>query len=98
MKQRRHTAEKMKALYADWQQSGLSKKAFCQQMGIPHSSFFYWIKKFNSSGDSLSADFMELDFPASFHSEPVFLEIEYPSGARLKLYRQAEASWIKSLV
>jgi hypothetical protein len=26
------------------------------------------------------------------------LEIEYPSGARLKLYRQTEASWIKSLL
>ncbi len=26
------------------------------------------------------------------------LEIEYPSGARLKLYRQTEASWVKSLL
>ena len=88
----------MKALYADWQQSGLSKKAFCQQIGIPHSSFFYWIKKFNSREHSPAPDFTELDFSASFSGEPVFLEIEYPTGARIKLYRQAEASWIKSLL
>lgn len=88
----------MKALYAEWQQSGLSKKAFCQQMDIPHSSFFYWIKKFNSSENSPASDFMELDFSTSYNTAPVFLEIEYPTGARLKLYRQAEASWIKSLL
>jgi hypothetical protein len=98
MKKRRHTESKMKALYADWQQSGLSKKAFCQQAGIPHSSFFYWLKKINSSDHPSVPDFMELDFSDSHHSEPVFLEIEYPTGTRLKLYRKAEASWIKSLV
>jgi len=98
MKQRRYTEEKMKILYADWQQSGLSKKAFCQQKGIPHSSFFYWIKRFTSS-DTLSApNFMELSFSDPIKTEAVFLEIEYPTGARLKLYKQAEASWIKSLL
>lgn len=89
----------MKTLYADWQNSGMNKKAFCQQAGIPHATFFYWIKKFAAQDISSSPEFMELNFaPQLINSEAVFLEIEYPSGARVKLYRQADASWIKSLL
>lgn len=99
MKKTRHTEEEMKTLYANWQKSGLNKKAYCQQIGLPHATFFYWIKKFSSKEVSSAADFMELDIaPPFLNYEAVLLEIEYPSGARLKLYRQAEASWIKSLL
>lgn len=99
MKKIRHTEEEMKTLYANWQKSGLNKKAYCQQIGLPHATFFYWIKKFTTQEISSAPEFMALNFAANFpDSETVFLEIEYPSGARLKLYRQAEASWIKSLV
>jgi transposase-like protein len=99
MKKIRHTEEEMKTLYANWQQSGMNKKAYCQQTGIPHATFFYWIKKLSAKESSSATGFMELDLAPHFSgSENVFLEIEYPSGARVKLYRQAEASWIKSLL
>ncbi len=99
MKNTRHTEEEMQTLYADWQKSGMNKKAFCQQIGIPHATFFYWIKKLSSKEASSAPEFMELDIAPPFpNSEAVFLEIEYASGVRLKLYRQPEASWIKSLL
>ena len=99
MKKTRHTKEKMKAVYANWQKSGMNKKAFCQQIGMPPATFFYWIKKFEEKQLSSAPGFLELNFPNHIpDSEAVFLEIEYPSGARLKLYQQAEASWIKSLL
>ena len=99
MKKTRHTEEEMKVLYANWQKSGMNKKAYCQQIGIPHATFFYWIKKFSSKEASSASEFMELNIAPHFpNSESVFLEIEYPTGARLKLYQQAEASWIKSLL
>ena len=99
MKKTRHIEEEMKALYANWQRSGLTKKAYCQEIGIPHGTFFYWIKRLSAIKPSSGPDFMELDIAPNFpNSEVVFLEIEYPSGARLKLYQQAEASWIKSLL
>ena len=99
----------MLAVYTDWQQSGLGKKNYCNQIGLATSTFFYWVKKFAQkteySGERHPAEcrpetyadsgFRELDFPT--HAG-VVLEIEYPSGARLKLYRQVEASWIKSLL
>lgn len=99
MKKTRHTEVEMKVLYANWQKSGMNKKAYCQQIGIPHATFFYWIKKLSSKEPSSTPDFMEFDIAPHFsNSEAVFMEIEYPSGARLKLYRQAKASWIKSLL
>lgn len=99
MKNIRHTEEEMKVLYANWQKSGLNKKAYCQQIGIPHATFFYWVKKLSAKEPGAAADFLELDLTAGLtHAGSVFLELEYPSGIRLKVYRQTEASWIKSLL
>jgi hypothetical protein len=102
MKHIRHTEEEMKAIYAQWQQSGLNKKEYCQQAGIEPSKFFYWAKKFRANGEPPSSGFLELDLSSQTNTHTnsgnVFLEIEYPSGARLKLYGQAEASWVKSLL
>jgi hypothetical protein len=29
-----------------WQQSGLSKKSFCEEQGIIKSVFLYWVRKY----------------------------------------------------
>jgi len=110
----RYTKQKMLAYYKEWQESGLGKKAYCSQKGLTASTFFYWIRKLALQKQSFSPPAISLPSPAGFRElalpapveitaarpaagEPL-LEIEYPSGARLKLYRQAEASWIKSLL
>jgi hypothetical protein len=104
MKKKHHTKEQMLAVYTDWQQSGLGKKNYCNQIGLATSTFFYWAKKFAQNTECpgalcpapyVDSGFRELDFPT--HAG-VVLEIEYPSGARIKLYRQVEANWIKSLL
>ena len=100
----------MLAYYKEWQESGLGKKAYCSQKGLNASTFFYWIRKLALQNQALSppatslasaVGFKELTLPAPIEiaatGEPL-LEIEYPSGARLKLYRQMEASFIKSLL
>lgn len=108
MKKKRYTKEQMLSVYTAWQQSGLGKKAYCSQIGLATSTFFYWVKKFELKDDcypmdcrpkaSLAPAFRELDFFAKDdHVTPV-LEIEYPSGTRLKFYKQPEANWIKTLL
>lgn len=104
---RHYTKQQMLAYYKEWQESGPGKKVYCSQRGLTASTFFYWIRKLALQKESLpsAAGFRELTLPAPVEitaarpatGEPL-LEIEYPSGARLKLYRQAEASWIKSLL
>ncbi len=99
----------MLAYYKEWQESGLGKKAYCQQKGLTASTFFYWIKKLALQKESFSppsvATFTELTLAApveiaadQVHSGGLVLEIAYPSGTSLKFYRQVEASFIKSLL
>jgi hypothetical protein len=114
MKKTHYTKQKMLAYYKEWQESGLGKKAYCTQKGLNASTFFYWIRKLALQKESFSspstAGFRELALPtqmdpalmnpalAQNNTGSMVLEIEYPSGARLKLYRQTEASWIKALL
>src|SRR5689334_8747285 len=109
-----YTKQHMLAYYKEWQESGLGKKAYCQQKGLISSTFFYWIKKLGLQKQAFSpssaAGFTELTLPApvqipadqipatEVHSGGVVMEIAYPSGARLKFYRQVEASFIKTLL
>ena len=93
----------MLAYYKEWHESGLGKKAYCQQKGLTASTFFYWIKKLELQKESFpplpsAAGFTELDFSLQADTPSLVLEIEYASGARLKFYRQVEASFLKSLL
>lgn len=94
MKKRQYTKEEMLAVCADWQQSGLGRKAYCSQIGLATSTFFYWVKKFKLERECIhtgctparAADpaFTELDFSAKDDPAGLVLEIEYPSGTKLK--------------
>ena len=104
----------MLAYYKEWQESGLGKKAYCEQKGLTASTFFYWIKKLALQKQSFptpsisspsAAGFTELTLPApiqipadEWHAGEVVMEIAYPSGTKLKFYRQMEASFIKTLL
>lgn len=103
MKKTRYTKEQMLSVYTGWQQSGLGKKAYCSQIGLATSTFFYWVKKFGLQDaycPDAAADpgFTELAFSAKEDHAGVVLAIEYPSGTKIKFYRQPEAKWIKSLL
>ncbi len=89
----------MRKVYSDWQGSGLSKKVYCHGKDLAVSTFHYWAKKFRSEGTPSERGFIELDLP---HSQGVSLvpkvEIEYPSGVKLRFYREVEVSWLKILL
>ena len=101
MKKTRYTEQEMQAAYNAWQQSGLSKKTFCQKSNLPRSAFFYWIKKLNSKEKQSANSFQEIKIPkteATFSLQVPQIEIEYPSGVKLKLYQQVDASWVKAII
>ena len=91
----------MQVVYRDWQQSGLSKKAYCQKNNLLPSVFFYWIKKLGRTDNSSTNSFQEIKIlkQKSFPEYQVpQIEIEYPSGVKLKVYQQVDAFWLKSLI
>lgn len=90
----------MKAAYSEWQQSGLSKKAFCEQAKLPCPTFHYWIKKIVSQGRPPVPGFIEMDIIENINAAPQApeVEIEYPSGTKLRFYRSPGADLLKSLI
>jgi hypothetical protein len=100
MKKTQYTEKEMLALYSDWQQSGLSKKAYCTQTNVPCSTFHYWAKKFNLKAPSPASGFLELKIPKKdINANPLLpvVEIEYPSEVKIKFYSWPDAAWLKSL-
>jgi hypothetical protein len=99
MKKTRYTEHEMRGVYSDWQGSGLSKKVYCQSKELAISTFHYWAKKFRSEGTTSERGFVELDLsqPQEVPLVPK-VEIEYPSGVKLRFYREVEVNWLKTLI
>lgn len=53
-KQPRRNAEKWSELITAWRSSGKTRKAWCQEQGIPYESLRRWVKRLRGSADGLS--------------------------------------------
>jgi hypothetical protein len=89
----RCTKEQMQEIYLQWQQSGLSRKAFCKERDISHSTFQYWIKRFTSGAGS--SGFTEI---ALQPSEAISFEVVFPSGARITFQKEPSVTWLRELI
>jgi hypothetical protein len=89
----KYTAEQMRVIVAEWQASGLSKKAFCHQRNITYPTFHYWYKRIAASS---SSGFTEVSLPAGERSG--VCEIVFPSGVRMILQGEPTASWLREVV
>jgi len=78
-----------------WQSSGLSKVAFCDQHGIAKSVFFYWHKRYNS--DREPGGFLPIKIGSNNQvSANTFIEIQYPNGIVLRLPEHTPQTIIRS--
>lgn len=71
--------DQMLSMIADWQQSGMSKKQYCDSRGINEAKFYYWFSR-SREQDSASGSFTPID--RSVRKE---IEIIYPNGVVLKV-------------
>lgn len=86
----------MERHYRAWQQSGQNKRAYSRDQGLSYYKFIYWITKFGAESSS-GGGFTEVSLPAGpYHSPQV--EIEYPSGAKVRFYHSCPPALIKSLL
>lgn len=88
----RRTQEQMKAAINEWQQSGLSKKAFCQQRNITYHTFHYWCKRLDTAA---SPGFVEIKTAANGLRG---CEIIFPSGVRMNFQGEPSLAWLRELV
>lgn len=77
-----------------WQDSGLSRRDYCQEAGLPLANFFYWQKKYRNQNND-SGRFVALR-PETPDQES--FELYYPNGVRLVLPGGISPSYLKMLI
>ncbi len=87
---RRYSAEDRERLIREQAESGMTKKAFCEQRGIHITTFHGWRKQSQSSAPQLA----EVEVTAQ--AAPI--EIALPSGKRLGLYLNGEDESLIKLI
>jgi hypothetical protein len=85
----------MEDLYQQWQESGLSRKAFCQLHDLSYATFNYWFKRLHDTGPSAPTGFTELNVPST---AAFSLEVVFPSGSRLVFQHEPSATWLRELL
>ena len=77
-----YRAQSWAMLIQECNNSGLTKREFCQQRGISEKSFYYWLRKLRSQmAEATSPQLVQLDPPVISND---MLQIQY-RGAELKL-------------
>jgi len=87
----RQTKEQMQMAITAWQQSGLSKKAFCDERNITYHTFHYWCKRLEES----KTGFTQINVVAGSCSGS---EIIFPSGVRFRFDGEPSVRWLRELV
>lgn len=79
-----HRQEQMFKLVAACYESGLTKKAFCQQEGLHPQVFYYWQRKYRQANSTTHVSngtcLMPLELKETPKSVNPALEIHYPNG------------------
>jgi hypothetical protein len=89
--------ERMFELIEQWQQSGLSQKAFCEQHSTRYYVFHYWYKRYRQNkeeGNNSSFVKLQIAKPAGTSS----VEIIYPGGIRLLFHEPVSSNYLKGLI
>jgi hypothetical protein len=90
-------SQDMMSIIREWEQSGQSQKVFCQIKNIPHSKFYYWLRKLRDSQSSDSqTDFIAVRIRQNKNVGD--LDIQYPNGVIIKLHSPFDLVMVKTLL
>jgi hypothetical protein len=79
-----------------WQQSGLTQKAWCEQESIAYHVFHYYYKRFRDKENIEPHKFIKLQVtPVNVSMN---MELVYPDGKRLLFHQGVSADFLKALI
>ena len=79
-----------------WQQSGLTQKAFCQQVNLAYHVFHYWYKRYRITESKPAPSFIKLGVSTS--SVTSSIELVLPDGKRLLFHQPVSSDYLKALI
>ena len=78
-----------------WQQSGMTQKAFCGQVNLAYHVFHYWYKRYRITESKPASSFIKLGVSSSIASH---IELVLPDGKRLLFYEPVSIDYLKALI
>ena len=87
------TREQKEELILQWQQSGKSRKEFCQEHGITYNSLVGWCKQFKDQKASSGFTEVKLNQVSS-----LFAQVHLPGGVKIDFYQAIPADFIRSFL
>ena len=89
------TREQKEEIILQWQQSGKSRKEFCQEQGITYNSLVGWCKQFKDK--KASSGFSEVK--VNTVSKPgLFAQVNLPAGIRIDFFHLLPVDYFLSLM
>ena len=88
--------QQMFNVITDWQQSGLSQKAYCIQHNVRYHVFHYWYKVYRNKSSLPEASFVKLNVTPLAGSSLV--ELICTDGKRLVFHQLVSADYFKALI
>lgn len=83
-----------------WQQSGLKQKAWCEQNGVPYSSFHYWYKRYRNgepvADKNSSEGFVQL--MVNTNRSGIWCELELAGAKKLVFHQSVSAEFLRALI
>jgi hypothetical protein len=79
-----------------WQQSGLTQKAFCQQVNLSYHIFHYWYKRYRIADRKPASSFIRLGVSSA--SIASHTELVLPDGKRLLFHQPVSIDYLKALI
>lgn len=101
--QKKFTTQSQKNQFIQkWQDSGLSQKAFSQQIGISYATFHLWVKKYKQEINSAIPAFVPLSVEATHfkksNSTGNKIEIHTNSGLSITFSYQPDPAYLQNLL
>ena len=87
------TWQQKEELILQWQQSGKSRKEFCQEQGITYNSLVGWCKQFKDR--KASSGFTEVKVRSD---SGLFAQVTLPGGIRIDFFHSVPVEYFQSLI
>lgn len=89
------TRQEKEELIVQWQQSGMTRKEFCQEKGITYNSLVSWCKQFKDK--KTVPGFTEVKIPAAATSG-LFAQVHLSKGIRIDFFHSVPADYFQALI
>lgn len=80
-------------LVLQWQQSGKSRKEFCESTGIGYNSLVNWCKQIKDKNATTGFTEVKLN-----HEPSLFAQVHLPGGIKIDFYQAIPADFIRSFL